>query len=49
MNLSFLKEGNLDEAIDRVMMGPAKRSRKYSDEEKKKVHQVEGVILEEKV
>ncbi len=42
---------NLDEAIDRVMMGPAKTSRTYSDEEKKLVayheagHAVIGINL----
>ena len=42
---------NLDEAIDRVMMGPAKTSRAYSDEEKKLVayheagHAVIGINL----
>ena len=49
------KEINLfdvDEAIDRVMMGPAKKSRKYSDEEKKAVsyheagHAIIGVKLD---
>jgi cell division protease FtsH len=28
---------DIDEAIDRVMMGPAKKSRKYSEEEKRRV------------
>lgn len=42
----------LDEAIDRVMMGPAKKSRKYSDKEKRLVayheagHAVIGIKLE---
>lgn len=34
-NCREIKIYHLDEAIDRVMMGPAKRSKKYSDEEKK--------------
>ncbi len=43
---------DLDEAIDRVMMGPAKKSKKYSDKEKRLVayheagHAVIGIKLE---
>lgn len=43
---------DIDEAVDRVMMGPAKRSRKYSEKEKRIVsfheagHAVVGVKLE---
>lgn len=43
---------DIDEAVDRVLMGPAKRSRKYSDHEKKVIsyheagHAVLGVKLE---
>jgi len=33
-NRTMIISHDLDEAIDRVMMGPAKKSRKYSDEEK---------------
>ena len=44
---------DLDEAIDRVMMGPAKKSRKYSEQEKKTVayheagHAVIGLKLKD--
>lgn len=44
---------DLDEAIDRVMMGPAKKSRKYSEKEKRLVafheagHAVIGIKLED--
>lgn len=44
---------DLDEAIDRVMMGPAKKSRKYTDKEKRLVafheagHAVIGIKLED--
>jgi cell division protease FtsH len=34
-NCHEIKIYHLDEAIDRVMMGPAKKSRKYSEEEKR--------------
>ncbi len=36
-NRTMILAPDLDEAIDRVMMGPAKKSRKYSEEEKKTV------------
>jgi len=36
-NRTMILSHDLDEAIDRVMMGPAKKSRKYSEEEKKTV------------
>ena len=51
-NRKEIKIYDIDEAIDRVMMGPAKKSRKYSDREKKMVsyheagHAVLGVKLE---
>ena len=51
-NRKEIKIYDIDEAIDRVMMGPAKRSRKYSDEEKKSVsyhesgHAIIGVKLD---
>ena len=51
-NRKEIKIYDIDEAIDRVMMGPAKRSRKYSDEEKKAVsyhesgHAIIGVKLD---
>jgi len=51
-NRKEIKIYDIDEAIDRVMMGPAKRSRKYSEEEKKQVsyhesgHAIIGVKLE---
>lgn len=44
---------DLDEAIDRVMMGPAKKSKKYNDEDKRLVsyheagHAVIGIKLED--
>jgi len=47
-----IKIYDIDEAIDRVLMGPAKRSRKYSEKEKKIVsyheagHAVIGIKLE---
>ncbi|MCD4827759.1 MAG: ATP-dependent zinc metalloprotease FtsH [Acholeplasmataceae bacterium] len=50
-NRTLVLEPDLDEAIDRVMMGPAKKSRKYSVEEKKTVayheagHAVIGIKL----
>jgi cell division protease FtsH len=34
-NRTLIAEKDMDEAIDRVMMGPAKKSRKYSVDEKK--------------
>mgnify|MGYP001109492864 CR=1 FL=1 len=52
-NRTLVSEQDLDEAIDRVMMGPAKKSRKYSDSEKKTVayheagHAVIGIKLED--
>ena len=36
-NSDTIKMNNIDEAIDRVMMGPAKKSRKYDDYSKKLV------------
>ena len=51
-NRKEIKVYDIDEAIDRVLMGPAKRSRKYSEEEKKQVsyhesgHAIIGVKLE---
>ncbi|MCB6480837.1 cell division protein FtsH, partial [Streptococcus parasanguinis] len=44
---------DLDEAIDRVMMGPAKKSKKYTDREKRLVafheagHAVIGLKLDD--
>ena len=52
-NRTLILEQDMDEAIDRVMMGPAKKSRKYSPEEKKTVayheagHAVIGIKLED--
>ncbi|BCR35281.1 ATP-dependent zinc metalloprotease FtsH [Mariniplasma anaerobium] len=52
-NRTLVLEPDLDEAIDRVMMGPAKKSRKYTVEEKKTVayheagHAVIGIKLED--
>ncbi|MFA5470985.1 MAG: ATP-dependent zinc metalloprotease FtsH [Acholeplasmataceae bacterium] len=52
-NRTLISEQDLDEAIDRVMMGPAKKSRKYSVDEKKTVayheagHAVIGIKLED--
>ena len=52
-NRTLISEIDMDEAIDRVMMGPAKKSRKYSPEEKKTVayheagHAVIGIKLED--
>lgn len=49
----YITAHDLDEAIDRVMMGPAKKSKKYSDEEKKLVayheagHAVIGMKLKD--
>ena len=51
-NRREIKIYDIDEAIDRVMMGPAKRSRKYNEEEKKSVsyhetgHAIIGVKLD---
>lgn len=51
-NRKEIKIYDIDEAIDRVLMGPAKRSRKYTDKEKTMVsyheagHAVLGVKLE---
>jgi len=36
-NRTLIQEQDLDEAIDRVMMGPAKKSRKYTEDEKRTV------------
>jgi len=46
-NRKEIKIYDIDEAIDRVLMGPAKRSRKYSQEEKKMVsfHEAGHAIL----
>ena len=50
-NAKEIKIYHLDEAVDRVMMGPAKKSKKYSDEEKKRIafheagHAVIGIKL----
>ncbi|MBN2300767.1 MAG: ATP-dependent zinc metalloprotease FtsH [Acholeplasmataceae bacterium] len=52
-NRTLISETDMDEAIDRVMMGPAKKSRKYSVEEKKTVayheagHAIIGIKLED--
>jgi len=52
-NRTMILSHDLDEAIDRVMMGPAKKSRKYSDEEKRTVayheagHAVIGLKVED--
>jgi cell division protease FtsH len=52
-NRTLISEQDLDEAIDRVMMGPAKKSRKYSVSEKKTVayheagHAIIGIRLED--
>jgi cell division protease FtsH len=52
-NRTLITEQDMDEAIDRVMMGPAKKSRKYSDSEKRRVafheagHAVLGIKLED--
>ena len=51
-NRKEIKIYDIDEAIDRVMLGPAKRSRKYSEEEKRLVsyhesgHAILGVKLD---
>ncbi len=51
-NRKEIKIYDIDEAIDRVMMGPAKRSRRYSEEEKRMVsfheagHAIIGVKLD---
>ncbi|MBQ7890014.1 MAG: ATP-dependent zinc metalloprotease FtsH [Erysipelotrichaceae bacterium] len=50
---SEIKMHHLDEAIDRVMMGPAKKSRKYDEKTKKMVayheagHAIVGLYLED--
>ena len=36
-NASEIKIYHLDEAVDRVMMGPAKKSKKYSEKEKERI------------
>ena len=52
-NRTMISEQDMDEAIDRVMMGPAKKSRKYSPSEKNIVayheagHAVIGLKLED--
>jgi cell division protease FtsH len=52
-NRTLISDVDMGEAIDRVMMGPAKKSRKYSVEEKKVVayheagHAVIGIKLED--
>lgn len=52
-NRTMISELDMDEAIDRVMMGPAKKSRKYSVAEKRTVayheagHAVIGIKLED--
>lgn len=52
-NRTLISENDMDEAVDRVMMGPAKKSRKYSVDEKKTVayheagHAVIGLKLED--
>lgn len=51
-NRKEIKIYDIDEAIDRVMMGPAKKSRRYSEEEKRSVsfheagHAILGVKLD---
>ena len=51
-NRKEIKIYDIDEAIDRVMMGPAKKSRRYSEEEKRAVsfheagHAILGVKLD---
>lgn len=51
-NRTLINAQDLDEAVDRVMMGPAKKSRKYSPQEKKTVayheagHAVIGIKVE---
>ena len=52
-NRKMITMDDLDEAIDRVMMGPAKKSKKYTDKEKRLVayheagHAVIGLKLED--
>ena len=52
-NRNLITEKDIDEAIDRVMMGPAKKSKKYTDDEKKVVayheagHAVIGLKLKD--
>ena len=52
-NRKVINVQDIDEAIDRVMMGPAKKSRKYTDKERKLVayheagHAVIGLKLED--
>ena len=52
-NAAEIKLHHLDEAIDRVMMGPAKKSRKYDEKTKKMVayheagHAIVGLYLED--
>lgn len=53
-NRREIKIYDIDEAIDRVMMGPAKKSRKYTDYEKQVVayhesgHAVIGIMLKKR-
>lgn len=52
-NRKIINENDIDEGIDRVMMGPAKKSRKYTPEEKLRVafheagHTVIGLKVED--
>jgi cell division protease FtsH len=52
-NDTLIRMHHLDEAIDRVIMGPAKRSRTYTDKERRLVaihetgHAIIGLMLEE--
>lgn len=52
-NHKVISMGDIDEAIDRVMGGPAKKSRKYSEKERRLVayheagHAVLGLALED--
>lgn len=52
-NRQVIELNDLDEAIDRVMMGPAKKSKKYSEEEKRLVayhesgHAIIGIKLKD--
>ncbi len=46
-NKDFITMSEIDEATDRVLMGPAKKSKKYTDEEKRLVsyHEAGHVVL----
>jgi cell division protease FtsH len=52
-NRNHILESDIDEAVDRVLMGPAKKSKKYSDKEKRLIayheagHAVIGLKLED--